>query len=360
VPGFNISELSASLHDSIQKVIICIDKSARISVALVTDDQGRLINTITDGDVRRGILNGISLNEKVSKLLSIKIAIRQEPVSAPDDTDPALYLQIMQLNRVKQLPLVDKEGRVTDIIPLCDVLPPPKLAMQAVVMAGGRGTRLQPLTDTIPKPMLSVGGRPLMEGTIAKLRDAGIERVDISTNYRATDIINHFGDGKDFGIDVNYLHEDSPLGTAGALGLMPPPDKTLLVINGDIITQVDYAAMLAYHNEHSADITVGVRQYGVQVPYGVIECSGPNVCKLTEKPNLTFLINAGIYLLEPSVFAFIEKNKRMDMTDLIQRLLDKGRSVVSFPIIEYWLDIGQPADYAQAQHDAELGKHKRQ
>lgn len=196
-----------------------------------------------------------------------------------------------------------------------------------------------------------------MELTLEKLHNAGIEHVDISTNYRAANIVDHFGDGKAFGIELNYIQEDQPLGTAGALGLMKTPKGTLLVINGDIITHVDFGTMLAYHQEHKADITVGVRQYSVEVPYGVLECEGPNVRKLKEKPQVTFLVNAGIYLLEPSVYDSISRGEHLDMTELIQRLLDSKRPIVSFPIIEYWLDIGQPADYERAQNDAMAGKY---
>jgi NDP-sugar pyrophosphorylase family protein len=207
--------------------------------------------------------------------------------------------------------------------------------------------------------MLSVGGRPLMELTLEKLHNAGIERVDISTNYRAANIVDHFGDGKAFGIELNYIQEDRPLGTAGALGLMKTPKGTLLVINGDIITHVDFRTMLDYHQEHKAEITVCVRQYSVEVPYGVLECEGPTVRKLIEKPQVTFLVNAGIYLLEPSVYDSISRGEHLDMTVLIQRLLDSKRLVVSFPIIEYWLDIGQPVDYERAKNDAMAGKYNR-
>ncbi|MCX6006578.1 MAG: sugar phosphate nucleotidyltransferase, partial [Chloroflexi bacterium] len=313
------SEFSVQMTSPIHDVIACIDRSARISIALVLDEQGRLINTITDGDVRRGILAGISLNDPVSKLLQIKTQMPHPiPVTAPADTDPGQFFKIMQENSIKQLPLLDKNGRVVDIVILSELLPPAKLPLQAVVMAGGLGTRLRPLTDNIPKTMLSVGGRPLMELTIEKLRDAGIEHVAVSTNYRSANIVEHFGDGKAFGIELNYIREDRPLGTAGALGLVDAPDKTLLVINGDIITHVDLGVMFTYHKEHKAELTVGVRQYGVQVPYGVLECEGPNVRKLQEKPQISFLINAGIYLLEPSVYAYISKGQPLDMTDLIQ------------------------------------------
>lgn len=354
----NISELFISLNSPIRQVIECIDHSGRVSSALIVDDNHHIISIITDGDVRRGILAGFSLNDPVSKLLLIKSQMpHPTAVIASIKTDPSLFLRIMQENEVKQLPLIDSDGKVVDIVILSELLPLAKLPFQAVVMAGGLGARLRPLTDKMPKPMLSIGGRPLMELTLEKLRKAGVERVGISTNYRASTIVDHFGDGKAFGIDVNYIQEDRPLGTAGALGLMDTPNGTLLVINGDVITDVDFETMLAYHQEHKAEITVGVRQFSVEVPYGVLECEGPRVRELKEKPQLAFLVNAGIYLLEPSVYDFISPGEHLDMTELIQHLLDSKRSVISFPIIEYWLDIGQPADYERAQSDAKDGKY---
>jgi dTDP-glucose pyrophosphorylase len=354
----NISSLFVKLETSIHEVIKCIDRSGRVSIALIVDDNHHMIGTITDGDVRRGILAGISLDEPVSRLMPIKAQMpHAAPVTASVDTDPVQFLTLMQENGVKQIPLLDKDGRVVDIVILSEMLARPKLPMQAVVMAGGLGTRLRPLTDHVPKPMLPVGGRPLMELTLEKLKKAGIEHVDVSTNYRAANIVEHFGDGTGFGIELNYLQEERPLGTAGALGLMDTPKKTLLVINGDIITHVDLGIMLAYHKKQEAELTVGVRQYGMQVPYGVIDCDGPNIISLREKPQISFLVNAGIYMLEPSVYAYIVRDEHMDMTDLIQRLLDHKRKVISFPIIEYWLDIGQPADYERAQNDAKDGKY---
>jgi NDP-sugar pyrophosphorylase family protein len=173
--------------------------------------------------------------------------------------------------------------------------------------------------------------------------------VNVSTHYLADKISDHFGNGQAFDVDINYVHEDRPLGTAGGLKLMEVPDETLLVINGDIVTDVDFRSMLAYHREHGAAATVGVCRYDLQVPYGVIECDGSRIRKVQEKPVLNFLVNAGIYLLEPVVYRFIPKGDRFDMTDLIERLVEKGRHVVSFPIVEQWLDIGRKDDYEQAQ-----------
>jgi NDP-sugar pyrophosphorylase family protein len=196
--------------------------------------------------------------------------------------------------------------------------------------------------------MLKLGDRPLLELTIERLRDAGIRRMNVTTHYLPEAISNHFGSGEAFDVEIRYVKEDQPLGTAGGLKLMENCDETLLVINGDILTEVDFRSMLRYHKEHGADLTVGVRQYEVQVPYGVVDCDGSRVRKLQEKPLLHFLVNAGIYLLEPTVYRYIPDHHRFDMTDLIERLIDKGRHVVSFPVVEYWMDIGQKADYERA------------
>jgi dTDP-glucose pyrophosphorylase/CBS domain-containing protein len=354
----NISDLFITLTSSIRQVMKQIDQSGKIGIALIVNQDRQIINTITDGDVRRGILAGLSLDRPVSELLSIKAHLpRAVPLTAAADTEPVVLLQLMRENGVRQIPLLNGENQVVDIVCLGDLIPSPTAPLHAVVMAGGQGLRMRPLTDNVPKPMLSIGDRPLMELTLEKLYNSGVRRVDVSTNYLAQNIIDHFGDGSTFGIELNYLREDRPLGTAGALGLMNPPEGTILVINGDILTEVDFAAMLNYHQEQNSDLTVGVRQYGIQVPYGVVECEGPKVRHLTEKPHLTVFVNAGIYLLEPSVYRYIPKDRRCDMTDLIQTLLHEDRPVMSFPIIEYWLDIGQPADYEQAQNDAKSGRY---
>ena len=195
-----------------------------------------------------------------------------------------------------------------------------------------------------------------MERIIDQLKDVGIRQVNVTTLYKPEKIKDYFGNGEAFGINLNYIHESEPLGTGGALGLLPMPDEPMLVINGDILTQVDFRAMLDYHKEHNADMTVAVRQYGLQVPYGVVECEGPIIRNLKEKPELMFFVNAGIYLLDPSVYKFIPSGEHFNMTDLIQWLLDAGRLVVSFPVREYWLDIGQHADYIQAQQDLNEGR----
>ena len=228
----------------------------------------------------------------------------------------------------------------------------------AMVLAGGKGERLKSLTKDTPKPMLRVGDRPLLERIICQLQRNGIRCINISTHYQEEKISSHFKDGKEFGLDIQYINEDFPRGTAGAISMLDDTDQPLLVINGDILTDVDFSAMLEFHRENHAELTVGVRQYDIQVPYGVVECEGVRITRIREKPLYTFFVNAGIYLLEPNIRALIPRDEKYDMTDLIEMLMKKGRAIVSFPIIEYRLDIGNPEDYAQAQEDVKNGRIK--
>jgi dTDP-glucose pyrophosphorylase/CBS domain-containing protein len=336
---------------SIRTAMKCVDQGS-CGIALVVDPQNRLLGTITDGDIRRAVLAGTDLESSVSALLAGKVSTQYpKPISASRDTDHQTLLKLMHDHVLRQIPILDDEDRVIDLVLMDDLMPTQDLPLQAVIMAGGFGTRLRPLTEDLPKPMLPVGDRPLMEMVIKQLRQVGIQRVNITTHYKPEKISDHFGDGSSFGVELNYVNEDKPLGTGGALGLLEAPSEPMLVINGDIMTQVDFRAMLAYHRENRAVMTIAVRQYDIKVPYGVIECQGARVCSLREKPQMNFLVNAGIYLLEPKVYEYIPNGKHFNMTDLIEWLLTADLTVASFPIIEYWLDIGQLADYEQAQHD---------
>jgi NDP-sugar pyrophosphorylase family protein len=262
----------------------------------------------------------------------------------------------MNQRDIHHLPVVDAEGNVVDLILRKDIVAEVKLNLLAVVMAGGYGKRLLPLTEHVPKPMLPVGDRPLLERTIEQLRRSGIREVTLVTHYLAESIEQHFGDGRSFGVRLTYVQEDNPLGTAGGLKLMKRPIRPFVVINGDILTDLSFETMHDYHRKNDVEITVGVRKYEVNVPFGVVECDDVRITQIKEKPLLTFFINAGIYLLEPSVYDYIPEGQYFNMTDLIQKLLDLGRPVASFPIMEYWLDVGQHADYKQAQEDIRNGK----
>jgi dTDP-glucose pyrophosphorylase len=326
---------------------------AETGVLLVTDEARRLVAVLTDGDIRRAVLAGLSLGEPCARVAC------SEPVVGPPALSPAEALRLMDRGRefpVDHLPLVDDAGVVRGLVLRRDLVREEPAPVAAVIMAGGLGTRLRPLTERTPKPMLPVGDRPLLELTIERLRAAGIRRINVTTHYLAERITEHFGDGARFGVDMHYVAEDEPLGTAGALRLVTPWTGPLLVVNGDVLTAVHYRDMLAYHREQRAEVTVGVRQYDMQVPYGVIESEGSLVTAIREKPVQRCLVNAGVYLVEASARELMPVAARCDMPDLIARLLDAGRRVACFPIVEYWLDIGRPADYEAAQHDIRTAK----
>lgn len=326
-------------------------------IALVVDDDGRLVGTVTDGDIRRAVLDGLDLDGPVSEIsLRKKSGPYPEPLTAPLDASRAQLLEMMQQSWIFQIPLLDDRGRVAGLATIHDLLHG-DCGLEAVIMAGGLGMRLRPLTENLPKPMLPVGDRPLMEHIIDNLRRSGISRVRVASHYKAELIAEHFGDGADFGVDINYVREDQPLGTAGGLGLMPGGRTPLLVINGDILTSLNFRAMLDYHRDNRADLTVAVRPYEFEIPFGVVESDGPLLTGIREKPRLSYFVNAGIYLLEPSVPALIPRGERLDMPDLIDLLLESGRTVASFPVHEYWRDIGHHDDYRQAQEDVANGSY---
>lgn len=339
----------------ISKAIDVLDRGG-MGVLIVADAERKLLGVMTDGDFRRAILRSVPGTDPC-----IAIATRAPVIAPPNVTAPEA-LDLMDHSRkflINQLTLVDEMGRVAGLILRSDLMTSTDPEIHAIVMAGGFGLRLRPITTDTPKPMLSIGDRPVMEHMLNHLRNSGIHRVNVTTHYRPEKIVDYFGDGKDFGLDIKYVPEERPLGTAGALGLLQRPEEPLLVINGDILTRVDFGALIAYHREHAADMTVAVRRYDVHVPYGVIECEGAYVKGISEKPTLNFFVNAGIYLLEPSVHAHIPVGRPFDMTELIEALLAAGKPVATFPVHEYWLDIGQHADYERAQQDFDLLEQRR-
>lgn len=341
---------------SIREAIALIDRNS-CGIVLVVDEEYRLLDTVTDGDVRRVLLDGLNLDSYVSLLRDYKAGSPYpEPVTALVGTEASALLRLMQEQSVRQLPLLDGGQRVVGLVTLNELLPMQILPVQAVVMAGGLGLRMRPLTEELPKPMLPVGERPLLERIVHQLRDAGVRQVIVSTHYKGDVISSHFGDGKEFGVEISYLHEDQPLGTAGALSLLDASEDPLLVINGDILTRLDFRAMLDFHRDHQADMTVAVCLYELRVPYGVVETNGVKITAISEKPAVRQFINGGVYLLNRDVCRYIPAGRPFDMPDLILGLLEEGRQVISFPVREYWLDIGESSDYEQAKKDLETGK----
>src|SRR5260221_890562 len=302
----DITQLFISPETSINAALTCIDNNLR-GIALVVDEQHHLLGTVVDGDIRRAILSGLSFDLPVTELLSRKPPHYIRPVSVREATDKEIIVQLMKERSVRHVPLVNELDQVVGLFALDDFVVDAQMpaSMQAVVMAGGFGKRLLPLTENVPKPMLPVGDRPLMEHIVDQLRSAGIRQVNVTTHYRAEKIQEHFGDGSSFGVALNYISEGSPLGTAGGVGLVQSTSQPLLVINGDILTNINFNDMLAYHRECDAALTVAVRKYEFTVPYGVVETDKGCIKRVVEKPYYEVFVNAGIYLLEPRVHSMI-------------------------------------------------------
>ncbi|MBF0128410.1 MAG: nucleotidyltransferase family protein [Alphaproteobacteria bacterium] len=331
----------------IAEAIRMIDVSAS-QICLVVDAEGSLLGTVTDGDIRRGILRSIPLSGAVSTIMNAAPVVGR--LGQPRET----FQTLMRGRRIRQLPILDQGGRVCNLVTLDELLDADKLDNWVVLMAGGLGTRLRPLTETTPKPMLKVGSKPLLEIILDHLIKQGFHRFYVSVNYRGDVIKDHLSDGSSLGIEVRYLDETKRLGTAGPLSLIAePPTEPLVVMNADLLTKLDLRQMLAFHHEHEAVATLAVRDYEFQVPYGVVIVNNDavEVAALDEKPVHHFLVNAGIYVLEPEVVSQVPKDTFHDMPDVFKTLMAAGRRTAAFPVREYWLDIGRMDDFAQANRE---------
>ncbi|MDF3003184.1 MAG: alcohol dehydrogenase [Bacillota bacterium] len=326
----------------IHKTIEMIDKNG-MQIAFVIDREQRLLGTVTDGDIRRGLLKGIGLNRSVIEIMN------QRPVTIPVMKNKKSVLQILKINKLRHLPVVDDSGIVIGIERLDDLIQPEKFEHWVVIMAGGLGKRLSPLTDHCPKPMLNIGGKPILETMLINLIEQGFRRFCVSVHYKAEQIQGYFGDGTKWGVEIRYIQEDVMLGTAGALSLFPvKTDKPILVMNGDILTKLSMDQMLAFHEAHQAQATVAVRSYDYQVPYGVIKASRDRLIGFEEKPIYSSLVNAGIYTINPEVIERIPKNTCFDMDQLLKKMLQEEAPLAVFPIREYWIDIGTMKEFDRA------------
>jgi NDP-sugar pyrophosphorylase family protein len=305
---------------------------------------GRLAGVVTDGDIRRALLGGRSLDEPVAPILT-----RSYLAVAPGD-ERAAVLELMRARRISAIPVVDSTGRPIGLHLLHEFLDRVSRTNWAVVMAGGQGTRLRPLTDSTPKPMLRVAGRPILERIVLHLVGIGITRIFVSVNYLGDVIESHFGDGSAFGARIDYLREERPLGTAGALGLLPePPTEPLLLLNGDLVTSADLGGLLAFHVAGGFDATIGFRRYLHTIPFGSVERERDTVVGLVEKPTIEREVNTGMYALDPAVVALVERNEPVSMPDLIATALEAGRPVGAFEIEDDWVDVGQREQLVRAR-----------
>ncbi len=315
-------------------------------IILVVDADRRLLGTVTDGDVRRGLLKRVDLDAPISRIMN------DHPAKVSPSTGRDACLRIMQENEYRHLPIVDDDGRVVGLEILSDLLKQERLDNPVVILAGGKGSRLMPLTEDKPKPMLPVGGQPMLQTIIESFARQRFYRFFVSVNYKSEMIEDHFGDGSKLGVDITYLREDRPLGTAGPLSALPDtPDEPVFVMNGDVLTSVDFKQLLAFHQDQKADATMCVREYDFEVPFGVAETDGARLTGISEKPIQRFFVNAGIYLLNPSVLSMVPRNEPFDMPDLFKQVLAEGMSPAAFPLREYWMDIGRLSDFEQAQRD---------
>ncbi len=335
-----------SQERSVRDALQIIDSEA-LRVGLVVDCEQKLLGIITDGDVRRGILNGIALDAPVTKVMN------STPKVALVTSSKEELLHFMEKHDILSIPLVDGNGHVLGLQTLRESLLSPVHDNPVFIMAGGFGTRLHPLTDKCPKPMLQVGDKPMLEILILNFIKAGYYNFYISTHYLPEVIEEYFGDGSKWNVNITYVHECSPLGTGGALGLLPKeiPQLPLIMINGDVLTDMNMGRLLESHVSEGSDATMCVREYEYQVPYGVVQAEGNRIVGMVEKPKHYYYVNAGIYVLNPKIFNSIGKNTIVDMPTLLEQCISQELRVSMFPLHEYWLDIGRMDDFKRAQSD---------
>lgn len=334
-------------NNTIRDALEIINNEA-LRVVLVVDDEQRLLGVVTDGDIRRGLLKNLSLTETVNHVMNTS------PTFASKNTSRNELIELMEQRGILSVPLIDEHGVVVGLETLHSALHQLKHANPVFIMAGGFGTRLRPLTDLCPKPMLKIGNKPILETVIRSFIKAGFENFYISTHYMPEQIQKHFGDGSNLGVSITYVHEESPLGTGGALGLLPTTlsdDLPLIMMNGDVLTKVDFQRLLDFHVENDADATMCVREYEYQIPYGVIHGEGHKISSMVEKPIQRFFVNAGIYVVSPRVIRSVPANHYVDMPTLLEEHMQKRDKIMMFPIHEYWLDIGRMDDFNRAQAD---------
>lgn len=327
------------LADAIAKV-----DAAGLQVALVLAPDDSLLGILTDGNIRRAILAGKSIGVPVSEVMN------PQPIAVPAFTPSDEMLALMRRMTIHHLPLIDDAGRVVGLATLDELTGAAERPNWVVLMAGGLGTRLQPLTDERPKPLLAVGGKPILETILESFAEQGFKRIFLSVNYRAEMIRNHFGAGDRWGVQVEYLHEGARLGTAGALSLLPErPTAPVVVMNGDLLTRINFDNLLQFHNAQRAVATMAVREYDYQVPYGVVRLEGARIEAIEEKPVRKFFINAGIYALSPEALDHLPTETFFDMPTLFEHLIAAGKTTAAYPLREYWLDIGRLEEFERAQ-----------
>lgn len=340
----NISEMCVSPDTTLYEAMSVVGKLG-VSIALVVDTEQRLLGVLTDGDVRRALLSsGENLNTPVRKSMNPNFRFVKQSVSR------AAALDQMNAMSIRHLPVLDDEKRIVGIHLFSELVGSSRLPNAAVIMAGGKGERLRPITESIPKPMVTVAGRPILEHIVLHLVGAGISEIYLSINYLGNVIEEHFGDGSAYGCQIRYLREAKPLGTGGSLTLLPDTlTEPIIVLNGDLVTQFNVERMLTIHRHSGARLTIAARDYQIGIPYGVLELDGAEVVGLTEKPLETFLVNSGIYVVEPELLKLLPKGQEYLMTSLVEDCLSRKIKVGVHLIEGDWIDVGQHRELAKAR-----------
>lgn len=342
---FFYKELMIDANIDIRSAMEVLDRLGS-QFLIVIDNNSKLFGSLTDGDIRRGLLNGVTLDQPVEKIA------HQNPITAFDGLSKREIKSLGLQHAVKQVIVVNSAHEVVGVEFVNQSIEGEKPNV-VVLMAGGLGTRLHPLTEHKPKPLLHVGQKPILETIIESFEKYGFKKIYLSVNYKADMIKDYFKDGKHLGVEIEYLQENQRLGTAGALSLLDKKKvkDPFFVMNGDLLTNVDFQKMLDFHLEQKALATVGVREYDFQVPYGVVKTHNGYVTSIEEKPVHNFFVSAGIYLLEPELLDYVPVGEFYDMPTLLSVLINKEKPVSSFPVHEYWLDIGQYSDYQKANSE---------
>lgn len=332
----------------LEEAIAVLDRGG-LRIALVVEGNGVLCGTLTDGDIRRALLRHVPMTSPVKEVMCGK------PHVAGSGWSKDKILTVMEDLELLQIPVVDGDNRVVGLETLHGLMERRTVRNPVFLMAGGFGTRLRPLTNECPKPLLKVGNKPILELILESLVNAGFYRFFISTHYLPEMIQEHFGDGSEWGVNIEYVHEEEPLGTGGALGLLPKEkmDLPLLMMNGDLLTTVNYRGLLDFHEEHGSVATMCVREYEHQIPYGVVQTDGTYIRSMEEKPVQKCFINAGIYVVSPGLVKEVNPGERIDMPTLLEQQMASGRKVSMFPVHEYWLDIGKMDDFHRAQQEVD-------
>jgi dTDP-glucose pyrophosphorylase len=319
-------------------------EASALGIALVEGPSGRLVGTLTDGDIRRALLGGATLATPIDDHVQRRFAAVGPTASRAE------VLDLMQSRWLSQIPILDAEGRLMGLHTLHEILGAAPRLNWAVVMAGGRGERLRPLTDMVPKPMIRVAGRPILERIVLHLVGFGVQRIFLAVNYRAEMIEAHFGDGAAFGCAIEYLREDEPLGTGGALSLLPNlPEYPLLVLNGDLLTQFDVGSLFGFHARGEFRATVVIHEYTHTIPFGVVDVDGDRIVRVREKPSEVWLANAGIYVVDAELLTRIPRGTYYPLPALLEECLERGDPVGAFPISAEWIDIGRESELARAR-----------